>query len=584
MPPVAGDRKIGTRMNPVFPSAFPERAGMWRGIVRNLHMLRHVPSRQILRRLVLRAAERVEPWRGTGRAEVTGWAERFPEPPLPRRELGRWEEDRLWVYVSWGWREFPWPPPWRPVPPRRESDSSDFARLHYMEYLESLPEDVVPALIEAWIAGNPRRRPGALRFSWRPYNLSIRVVSWLQEIARRRREVANDRWWRIRDSLVEQLALLERFLETDIRGNHIVRNIRALLWGGAMLRGPAAERWRRLGSALLEAELEEQILPDGVHYERSPSYHCQVLGDFLDCRAVLGPGPLRERLDERLREMMRALPLLTHPDGRVALFNDASLTMARFPDELERGYEALLGPPPAPPRGAFALPEAGYFGWRGESELFILDCGPLGPDYLIGHGHCDMLSFEWSVGGRRIVVDQGVYQYLPDRRRHISRGTAFHNTLAVEGAEQSDIYGAFRCGRRARAELLQFEKGEGGFRFHGRHDGFRILPGAPLHERLVERSGEGAYRIRDRLTADPGRRAAIGLLLHPDCEIERSAPDRLRIRRSPVVVEIRADAPIAIEEAVWYPDLFLERPSRRLRVPIAPPPGQRLIELRPLSL
>lgn len=449
-----------------------------------------------------------------------------------------------------------------------------------MEYLESLPDAVVLELIEAWISANPRRRPGALRLAWRPYNLSIRVVAWLQEIARRRRQALDGRWRPIRNSLIEQLSLLERFLETDIRGNHIIRNIRALLWGGAMLQGATAERWRRLGSALLEAELDEQILPDGVHFERSPSYHCQVLGDLLDCRAVLGPGELRERLDERLRAMIQVLPLLTHPDGQVALFNDASLTMARFPAELEHGYETILGSPPSPPQGAFALPQAGYFGWHDQSELFIIDCGPLGPDYLIGHGHCDMLSFEWSVGGRRIIVDQGVYQYPSGSQRQISRSTVSHNTLAIEGAEQSDIYGAFRCGRRARAELVAFESRDDGFRLHGRHDGFRILRGSPVHERVVERSGQGHYHITDRLTADPGQGASIGFLLHPDCEVERLAPERLRIRHPPAVVEIRADAPIAVEEAVWYPDLYVEVPTRRLRVSLAPP-GEQHVELRP---
>ena len=450
-----------------------------------------------------------------------------------------------------------------------------------MEYLESLPDVVVLELIESWIAGNPRCRKEALRLSWRPYNLSIRAVSWMQEIARRQWKLPPARWRPIRESLAEQLMLLERFLETDIRGNHIIRNIRALLWGGAMFRGRAAERWHRTGSTLLARELEEQILLDGIHYERSPSYHCQVLGDLIDCRVALGPGDLRDRLDSSIEAMMRVLPLLTHPDGQIALFNDSALTMARRPAELEEGFRYALGSPPLSSRGAFALPQAGYFGWRGEGELFVIDCGPLGPDYLIGHGHCDMLSFEWSVAGRRIVVDQGTYQYLPGHRRHASRATASHNTLAIEGIEQSDIYSAFRCGRRARAELVLFESGENGFRFHGRHDGFRGLPGRPMHERVVERSGEGRYRIIDRLTADPRRRVSVGLLLHPDCEIERLAPERLRIRQPPAVVEIRADAAIAIEDAVWYPDLYLELPTRRLRVSIAPP-GGRSIELRPI--
>ncbi len=557
-------------------------SGVLRRAERSLHMLRHVPPRQLLRRAQLRLAERVEPWRSPEGVGEVCWQDTFPSPPFAARaDLARRQGDLLSVRVSWGWRDFPWLPHWRPEPPLRESDSSDFARLHYMEFMESLPDADVLRLIGAWIEENPRRRRDALRFSWRPYNLSVRTAAWLQELARRPWMTAPPGGRKLAASLAEQLWLLERYLETDILGNHIIRNLRALLWGSAMLKGEAPARWRRRAARLLAAEIEEQVLPDGMHYERSPSYHCQVTADLLDCHAVLAAGPLRERLEERIRAMMRVLRCFTHPDGKVALFNDGSLTMARFPAELEAAASALPGPSADPPTGAFSLPHAGYFGWRDEGELFLIDCGPLGPDHLIGHGHCDMLSFEWSKGGRRLIVDPGTYQYLAGERRLLSRTTASHNTLAIEGAEQSDIYGAFRCGRRARAELLRFETSGEGFTFQGRHDGYRSLPGSPLHERTVERQARGSYRIHDRLTADPGRPASLGLLLHPDCSVERLAAERVRVRHPPAEVEILSDAPIEIEEARWYPDLYLEVPTRRLRIRMNPP-QPRSIELRPL--
>jgi uncharacterized heparinase superfamily protein len=34
----------------------------------------------------------------------------------------------------------------------------------------------------------------------------------------------------------------------------------------------------------------------------------------------------------------------------------------------------------------------------------IVDCGPVGPEYQPGHSHCDTLSFELSLGGKRVVV------------------------------------------------------------------------------------------------------------------------------------------------------------------------------------
>ena len=54
---------------------------------------------------------------------------------------------------------------------------------------------------------------------------------------------------------------------------------------GALLDSDILEQ----GLKLLNAELEEQILPDGGHYERTPMYHALVFEDLLLVQAALGP-------------------------------------------------------------------------------------------------------------------------------------------------------------------------------------------------------------------------------------------------------------------------------------------------------
>ena len=54
-----------------------------------------------------------------------------------------------------------------------------------------------------------------------------------------------------------------------------------------------------------------------------------------------------------------------------------------------------------------------------------------GPRYLPGHGHADILSLEWSTGSRRVLVDQGTYQYAAGPRRRTSRSTLSHNTVRI---------------------------------------------------------------------------------------------------------------------------------------------------------
>ena len=92
------------------------------------------------------------------------------------------------------------------------------------------------------------------------------------------------------------------------------------------------------------------------------------------------------------------------------------------------------------------------------ATLVLADCGDIAPDFLVAHGHGDMLSFECSVSGQRLIVDPGVYEYNPGEWRDRTRA-ALQPTIRSLWAtgEQCEFFGAFRCGRRARASCLRYE-------------------------------------------------------------------------------------------------------------------------------
>ena len=94
------------------------------------------------------------------------------------------------------------------------------------------------------------------------------------------------------------------------------------------------------------------------------------------------------------------------------------------------------------------FPDTGYGVIRSADSrsALIFDCGPLGPDYQPGHGHCDVLSYELSLHGQRVVVDTGVSTYEPGPERSYERSTAAHNTLRIDGEEQAEIVGEFPRG------------------------------------------------------------------------------------------------------------------------------------------
>jgi uncharacterized heparinase superfamily protein len=230
-------------------------------------------------------------------------------------------------------------------------------------------------------------------------------------------------------------------------------------------------------------------------------------------------------------------------------------------------YERLLNRHPAP-RQIFALWSAGYFGLRTADNYLVLDCGRIAPDDLPAHGHGDALSFEWSVDGQRIIVDQGVFEYNSGERRRRSRAAESHNTLCFAGADQADFFGAFRCGRRPNVKVLKYEVNAGGFLLEGTHDGFAHLRGAPRHIRHFEVRPREVV-IRDRIEGKSELSASIGFLLDPAVHVDASDCDAL-IRARASRIRMTSTLPIDVEEAVWWPNMGRERPTKRLRIRLAP--------------
>lgn len=551
---------------------------MLRRVEQYLQMARHVPLRQMARRLELTSRRHLAPHlaRLPDRRPPPPVATSLPQPLLPPRRLleplaGGW---RFWQ--PWGSMELPERISWRL--PGSDTDAltaSWQVNLHYMEFLEGVDDAAFMAIVDSWIAENPLSASDSWSCAWWSYNLSIRVVVWMQQIARRLPRLPASFLVNATTSLVLQLRFLERHLETDLRGNHLIRNLKALIWAGAFFTGPEAERWRRTGEVLLASELVWQVLADGCHYELSPSYHCQVMGDFLEVASVLGAGALKDEILATLDRMAPVCVLLTHPDGQVALFNDGGLGMAYPAATLLEAHAAMGRPPPQVNDGAFALSTAGFYGLRSGDEHLVVDCGPIGPDDLIGHGHGDILTFEWSVGGRRIIVDQGTYQYAAGSRRGQSRGTASHNTASIGGADMCAFFGAHRCGRRARPTVLEHRVNAAGLVIEGTHDGFDELPGRPRHVRRFAAS-PGRIEITERIDGGGQLPATAGLLLHPDCRVEIGGGGAV-VTSGPVVVRIASTAPMTVESAEWFPNLYTTLPTTRLRLDLGVSPAVTML-------
>ena len=144
----------------------------------------------------------------------------------------------------------------------------------------------------------------------------------------------------------------------------------------------------------------------------------------------------------------------------VPLLNDSVFGVANRPGQLMD----------APRPGPFALPDTGYYGARGsEGHYLICDAAPIGPDYLPGHAHGDLFSFELSLRGRRLIVDSGVSSYEPDAERAYARSTRAQHRRDRR-PDQCEFWSAFPRGA-ARPPAASARTRGGGFELGGWHDG-----------------------------------------------------------------------------------------------------------------
>jgi len=538
-------------------------------VLREVHFLRHVPPQRIARRLWLEAKRRtLVALDGVAPSPPATGTQLRPDPfePLIRPSATAIEVRPDGYVFSWLGRSLTKRRPidWK-TPAGSPDDQLWRMNLHYMEYLGKVGDVVFVDLIEQWIAANRPYRSGYWHDAWNTYALSIRTTVWMEELARRRTRLPAAFANSLIDSLAEQISFLTSNLETDIGGNHLVKNIRALATAGRVLFGPQAEAARDAALRLLAMAIDEQILSDGVHFERSPSYHNQVFADLLGTRHALGDslGPeLTQRVDDALALMARATADLAHPDGYVALFGDSGLHMAANVEHLLSVYAHMYGTRPSPRRHV-AFPRAGYFGFRDGGTCLLIDCGRLGPDALMAHAHADALSFELSVGGERIVVDQGVFEYVAGERRQASRTARAHNTVSIEGLDQADFFGAFRCGARPNVELINYAELPTGLHLEGRHDGFKRTGKGGVHRRRFHFEN-GRLSIHDWFDGPVIAPASSALLLHPRCELVEDN-GALLVNRGSARMRITASMPFDLTPAVYWPDMGVEEKTTRLR-------------------
>jgi hypothetical protein len=261
---------------------------------------------------------------------------------------------------------------------------------------------------------------------------------------------------RFLESLHQQVCYLRDHL-TPARNHRTIELCAIFLAAVVFPEFAEADDWLTFSTRELSNNMQTDFLPDGVHCELSTDYHHLVLKNYLWVRklAHLNRIDMPQSIDDGIKKALEFSVYSHRPDGAIPSLSDGD--SRNFLDLLEQGYELYgnehlkyvasqgkTGTPPENRSRGFA--ESGYYilrsGWGDESESYqdqrylIFDCGPVGAG---NHGHLDLLSFEMAAYGRQLIVDPGRYTYDESGEtnwRALFRGTAYHNTVLVDGKNQ----------------------------------------------------------------------------------------------------------------------------------------------------
>jgi len=294
------------------------------------------------------------------------------------------------------------------------------------------------------------------------------------------------------------------------------------------------------------SELHENLLQDfgadGVHRERSTHYHCIALRSFVgageNCRRF--GVKLPDGFDERLAKACEFARDCRRPDGTIPALSDADT--GDYTELLQLAARLLERPDLLRSRSN-DYADGGYFVRHGKDRYLIFDCGPLGDG---GHGHYDALSIEAWANGRPLVLDPGRYTYAEADGRRWFRGTAAHNTVTVDGQDQTPYARGRSSLPSARATYL----GE----LHGQVE-------SPCYPAVHRRRITKQWLIEDTLTSTRNHRYDLRWHLAPgEARLEGNVITARGLR-----LTIEGACAIALEDGWISPEYGVKHPAPVVR-------------------
>jgi Heparinase II/III-like protein/Heparinase II/III N-terminus len=442
--------------------------------------------------------------------------------------------------------------------------------------------------IEKQVISWDKSNPFMMGLNWKsPLEAGIRLITWAYVLfITGNADQERERFHKVLQRTIyqHQYFITKFYSKHSSANNHLVGEMAGLYVGSVFWpHYQESVAWRALARRKLVAEIARQVEADGVGKERATEYQVFILEFFLLAGALgnLIGDPFPQEYWTRVKRMLGFLAAISNRVGNLPMFGDGDNGQAVWlPETTPERVRHLVGlspfhetsainsdlrpmlllwgqspqeiplcPLPLPRQNLEAFPDGGYYvlaaNRGGENEMMVVfDTGPLGLPPLNAHGHADALSFWFSYGGEEFLIDPGTFTYYSSAQwRSYFRGTAAHNTIRIDGQDQSVSGGNFLWRETADCRVQHVEGMDGFVEAVGSHDGYWRLPDPVIHTRklqLVEKSR--TLVITDRLGCERAHDIELFFHFSEKCQVRQVGPGSFESLNRSKRISIRVDS------------------------------------------
>ena len=329
---------------------------------------------------------------------------------------------------------------------------------------------------------------------WHSYTISLRIRNWIWFL----RFFPNLSSNKIKENLWVQINWLYENKEYHLGGNHLLENLITLIFGSLQFTGQKAELIFSECFDELADQLNKQILDDGGHEERSCSYHLMILQNLSELGLVL-----QSLKKIRPKWLVKTIKIMTEWSCNVKLNNN---NYPRFNDSIyseEINIQKIIDLSFSYLKQIIYVKKSDYFhftlcefvlkdknlktdsfsefkynyqkprildlqdtGWNilspNNSWEIIFKSGKSGPNYLLGHSHSDLHTFDIFYNGKLLIGETGTSQYEKSNIRDYERSAISHNIIQFakkneinlekikDWHQPLEVWDSFRVARKAK--------------------------------------------------------------------------------------------------------------------------------------